>query len=166
MVPTLQSLAGAVVRRSWTEIEPATRHLIFDMLWMERLPLLASIPQSLVPRIKAFCATEQALVLDLPHLDGLDRRHVHCAAESLGIDHASSGNGHQRVLRLSKSTSWSWEFTVRAPQYPPRKRRYDRDRDDRDEAYFQVYFKYCAWGYASPEDMLEHEVDLRHLLDE
>jgi hypothetical protein len=50
--------------------------------------------------------------------------------------------------------------------YPEVDREEMRDREDYEDVKFQVYCKYNAHGYGSPEEMLENEPDMRRLLQQ
>ena len=160
---SLRELAAREVRRQWADYDPQTRDFVFDIVWET---VAGTLPKD-VTRLKDFCDSDDTELL-LRDLKNGHRARYHRAAETLGINHESTGPYFDRVLVLQKVKDWRWEFTERVSQARPHRNRVRRRErgEDRKDAEFQVYCKYSAWGYDSPEDMLDGEPHFRELLGE
>lgn len=172
---TLLEGCATEVRRQWLAHEAGDRELIFDVVWRARwTELRKSIPESIgvVGEVILRKLCEGGDAVRLVRLTNVKRLHWHKVSEALGLDHTSTGSFKNRTLVIQKhpGSQWCWEFTDRPAQRPtrPRARRpywwHTQEQEDRDDAHFQVYYKYCAWGYKSPEEMMEHEPEIAAML--
>jgi len=166
---TLFELACATVRRNWHLYEDSTRDFIFDIVWQDRVAKLGHADADVLQHVRDFCADSARDEYKAYSLSRYQRALLHKVCENLGLNHVSTGSTKSRVLTIVKLPRWSWEFTDRPLQpkwtRPPRDLEKEaRDADYRD-AEFQVYCKYRAFGYDSPEDMLENEHGFRELIE-
>lgn len=167
---SLQSLCCRVVRENYHILKgqvPSHLEQVLVLSFFEKHPVPA--------QLKQFKGLFADLLLDKKDKveisgDNTLRAQVHQYADLMHLKHESFGeSGYDRCVQLSKPDMWRWEFSQFVQPKPayatsgPRRnerRRHDRERERRDDAQFQIYCKFRAWGYDSPEDMMENEPEL------
>ena len=166
---TLFELACATVRRNWHLYEDSTREFIFDLIWKDRVANLGHVDADVLQHVRNFCADSTRDEYNAYSLSRYQRALLHKVCENLGLNHVSTGSTKTRVLTIVKLPRWSWEFTNRPPQLkwtpPPRDLEKEKREADYEFASFQVYCKYRACGYNSPEHMLANDPDARELIE-
>lgn len=144
---------------------------MFDLVWRDRVQKLGK--SHVLHLLRDFCADTSRKKWVLQNLSNKERASYHETCEKLGLNHKSNGPKKKRVLIIVKLPEWRWEYTTRPaqkkPRYyhpPPRDIEKERAMEDYEDAIFQVYCKYRAHGYHSPDDMLHHEHEMRSLIEQ
>lgn len=95
--------------------------------------------------------------VSLSDLNAFERMWMHVRSGQANIRSASAGGDRDnRVITMTKPTNW------KLPEIPKDSKKessgsYDADKED---AIFQIYCKYRAWGYDCPEEMIIGEPEL------
>ena len=170
---SLLNVSTKAVRDQWHMYDDATRSFVFDIVWDNRANALkTAFPECerILHELRDFCGDPARAQMVKGSLTSKQRAQWHQICEELGLNHTSTGPQKKRALTIIKLPKWRWEFTDRPPQKkpqrkrPPRDLQKEREQEDVAEACFQVYYKFSAHGYDSPEDMLEHEPEYRELV--
>lgn len=158
------------IRQNWHLYDQSTQKMMFDLIWRDRVYKLGKSP--VLHLLRDFCADMSREKWILKNLSNKERASYHETCEQLGLNHTSNGPKNRRVLTILKLPEWRWEYTDRPVQkkpryyHPPRDMERERAREDYEDACFQVYCKYRAYGYNSPDDMLHHEHEMRELIEQ
>lgn len=108
---------------------------------------------------KDFISSSESSV-SLPDLHPWDRKWIHIRAEQANIRSVSVESvGKIKTMTLTKPSGWKLPKT---PEKTHREvqvdlRAFDADKED---AWFQIYCKYRAWGYNCPDEMIDCEPEL------
>lgn len=131
-----------------------------------------SQPTDALDRVfKDFISSSESSV-SLPGLNPWDRKWIHIRSEQANIQSVSVESVETiktmtptkpvetiKTMTLTKPDGW------KLPNTPEKTRReVEADRraadEDKEDALFQIYCKYRAWGYDSPDEMIDREPGL------
>jgi len=108
---------------------------------------------------KDFISSSESSV-SLPDLNPWDRKWIHIRSEQANIRSVSvESAGKIKTMTLTKPSDW------KLPETPEKTRR-EVEADfrvveaDKEDALFQIYCKYRAWGYDCPDEMIDGEPGL------
>ena len=171
---SLLGISSNAVRSQWHTYDDATKAFVFDIVWRHRAGTLeAFFPRSaaVLREIREFCADPTLVHMVRDKHSNKQRALWHQICEELGLNHTSTGPRKKRVLTITKLPQWRWEFTDRPKQTrpplrvrPPRDLQKEREEEDIADACFQVFCKFRAHGYDSPQHMLHHEPEFREMV--
>jgi len=119
-----------------------------------------SQPTDVLDRVfKDFISSSESSV-SLPDLNPWDRKWIHIRSEQANIRSVSvESAGKIKTMTLTKPSDW------KLPETPEKTRREVKAdlrvvEEDKEDALFQIYCKYRAWGYDCPDEMIDGEPGL------